>query len=69
MKQFLSALTLMLVSGLAWAATREIEGATAPAETVDVIYVVIFVIGFVASIVGFFVYLYWNDRKHKSDPK
>jgi hypothetical protein len=52
--------------GLAFAATREMEGASAPAETVDVIYVVIFVVIFVASIIGFFIYLFLNEKK-KSD--
>ena len=67
MKQVLSAVSLFLMSCWAFAATREMEGAGAPAETVDVIYVVIFVAIFVASIIGFFVYLFINDRKQKSD--
>jgi heme/copper-type cytochrome/quinol oxidase subunit 2 len=67
MKKFLSAVSLFLMSCWAFAATKEIEGATAPVETVDVIYVVIFVVIFVASIVGFFVYLYMNDKKQKPD--
>lgn len=67
MKKFLSAVSLFLMSCWAFAATREMEGASAPAETVDVIYVVIFVVIFVASIIGFFVYLFLNDRKQKPD--
>jgi hypothetical protein len=64
MKKLLSAVTLFLMScGLAFAATREMEGASAPAETVDVIYVVIFVVIFIASIIGFFVYLFMNEKK------
>lgn len=67
MKKLLSHVTLFLMScGLAFAATREMEGASAPAETVDMIYVVLFVVIFIASIVGFFIYLFVNDKK-KSD--
>jgi hypothetical protein len=68
MKKLLSAISMFLMScGLAFAATREMEGATAPAETVDVIYVVIFVVVFLASIIGFFVYLFLNEKKQKPD--
>jgi hypothetical protein len=68
MKKLLSAISMFLMScGLAFAATREMEGATAPADTVDVIYVVIFVVVFLASIIGFFVYLFLNEKKQKPD--
>jgi hypothetical protein len=67
MKKFLSAASLFLMSCWAFAATREMEGASAPVETVDVIYVVIFVVIFIVSIVGFFIFLYFNDRKQKPD--
>jgi heme/copper-type cytochrome/quinol oxidase subunit 2 len=67
-KKLLSVVTLFLMScGLAFAATREMEGATAPADTVDVIYVVIFVVIFITSIIGFFVYLFLNEKKQKPD--
>jgi hypothetical protein len=67
MKKLLSAISMFLMScGVAFAATREMEGATAPADTVDVIYVVIFVVVFIASIIGFFIYLFLNEKK-KSD--
>lgn len=67
MKKFLSAVSLFLMSCWAFAATREMEGASAPAETVDVIYVVIFVVIFVVSIIGFFVYLFMSEKKQKPD--
>ena len=68
MKKLLSAISMFLMScGLAFAAPREMEGATAPADTVDVIYVVIFVVIFLASIIGFFVYLFLNEKKQKPD--
>jgi heme/copper-type cytochrome/quinol oxidase subunit 2 len=66
-KKLLSAVTLFLMSCWAFAATREMEGATAPADTVDVIYVVIFVVIFITSIIGFFVYLFLNEKKQKPD--
>src|SRR5262245_23283213 len=66
-RNFLSALTLLLLSSWALAATKEMQGANAPVETVDTIWVVVFVVIFIGSIVGFFVYLYWSDRKQKPD--
>lgn len=65
--KLLSAVSLFLVSCWAFAATKEIEGASAPVETVDTIYVVLFVVVFIAMIVGFFVYLFMNDKGEKSD--
>jgi hypothetical protein len=67
MKKFLSAVSLFLMSCWALAATREMEGASAPVETVDVIYVVIFLVIFVGSIIGFFVYLWLSEKKQKPD--
>jgi hypothetical protein len=42
-------------------AQEEIGGP--PPEGVPLIYVVLFVGGFTAMIVGFFVYLWWKERK------
>jgi hypothetical protein len=67
MRKLLSAVSLFLMSCRAFAATREMEGVSAPVETVDVVYVVIFVVIFVASIIGFFVYLLLSDKKQKPD--
>jgi len=67
MKKILSAITLFLMSCWAFAATKEMEGASAPVDTVDMIYVVIFIVIFVGSIVGFFIYLWMNEKKQKSD--
>ncbi|HKA40193.1 MAG TPA: hypothetical protein VKD25_10505 [Burkholderiales bacterium] len=66
MKRFLSALSLFLFSCWAFAATKEMEGANAPVETVDTVWVVVFVVLFVVSIIGFFIYLFMTDKK-KSD--
>jgi hypothetical protein len=65
MCKFLSAVTLILMSSRLFAASKEMEAANAPAPTVDVIWVIIFGIIFIGSIVGFFWYLWWNERKQK----
>ena len=67
MKKILSAITLFLMSCWAFAATKEMEGASAPVDTVDMIYVVIFIVIFVGSIIGFFIYLWMNEKKQKPD--
>jgi hypothetical protein len=66
-KRFLSAIALFLLSCWTFAATREMEGASAPVDTVDMIYVVIFLVIFVGSIIGFFVYLFMSEKKQKPD--
>ena len=67
MQKVLSAAVLLLLSLPLLAATKELDGANAPVQTVDMIYVVIFGILFIGGIVGFFVYLWWSDRDKKSD--
>ena len=67
MSRFLSAVTLFLMSSPLFAAAKEMEGANAPAETVGMIWVIIFVVIFIGSIVGFFWYLWWNERKGKTE--
>jgi len=65
MSKILSAVTLFLMSGLLFAATKEMEAANAPAPTVDVIWVIVFCVIFVGSIVGFFIYLFHTDKSSK----
>lgn len=65
MSKFLSAVTLFLMSSLLFAATKEMEAATAPSETVDMIWVIVFGVIFVGSIIGFFVYLWHTERNRK----
>ena len=65
MTKFLSAVTLFLMSSTLFAATKEMEAANAPAPTVDMIWVIVFIVIFIGSIVGFFWYLWWNERKQK----
>ena len=66
MQAWLSSWLLFLIPSWALAATKEIEqGATAPVEQVDVVWVVIFVVGFVVMIVGYCWYVWWADKKRK----
>jgi hypothetical protein len=67
MRKLLSTVLLFLMSFPVLAAVGEEGGASAPAPTVDMIYVVIFGVIFVGMIVGFFVYLY--TKKDDTDQK
>ena len=67
MSKLLSAITLFLLSSPLLAATKEMDAANAPAETVDMVWVVVFIILFIGSIVGFFVYLWWTDKDKKTE--
>ena len=66
MKTFLSSIFLFLLSSPLFAAVRE-EPAAAPADTVSMVYVVIFGILFVGMIIGFFIYLWMNDKGESQD--
>ena len=69
MNKFLS-LVLLLMPAWALAAAKEMESAAnAPVETVDVVYVVIFVVAFFAMIVGYFIYVWWVEKKRKEAGK
>jgi hypothetical protein len=65
MSKFLSAVTLFLMSSPLLAAVKEMEAATAPSETVDMIWVIAFGVIFLGSIIGFFVYLWHTERNRK----
>ena len=65
MSKFLSAVALFLMSSPLFAAMREMEAANAPAETVDVVWVIVFGVIFIGSILGFFIYLWHTDKKGK----
>ena len=62
MSKILSALTLFLLSFPLLAATKEIEAANAPVETVDIVWVIVFAVIFIGAIVGFFIYLFMTDK-------
>ncbi len=67
MSKFLSAVTLFLMSSPLFAAAKEMEAATAPSETVDVVWVIVFGVIFIGSIVGFFAYLWHSEKNRKPD--
>jgi hypothetical protein len=43
------------------------EAATAPSETVDVIWVIAFGVVFLGSVIGFFVYLWHTEKNRKRE--
>lgn len=67
MSKLLSAVTLFLLSLPVLAATREMEGASAPAETVDLVWVIVFAVIFIGAIVGFFIYLFMANKDKKPE--
>lgn len=63
MSRYLLALVPYLVACSVYA---QDEGASGPlAETVSIVWVIVFGILFVGMIVGFFVYLWWKERQRK----
>ena len=66
MRHILSSIFLFVLSSPLLAALRE-EPAAAPVETVSMVYVVVFGLLFVGMIVGFFIYLWMNDKKETQD--
>ena len=58
MPKLLSAFPLFLMPFLALAANMEEAANTPPVETVPVVYVALFVVLFLALVIGFFAYLY-----------
>jgi hypothetical protein len=65
MRSLFFAMASLLVTSLALAQERGTD--SAPPETVSVIYVVLFGVVFVGMIAGFFIYLWWGERKQKSE--
>ena len=65
MSKLLSAVALFLISSPLFAAMKEMDAANAPAETVDVVWVIVFGVIFIGSIVGFFIYLWHTDKNGK----
>jgi hypothetical protein len=61
MSKFLSAVMLFLMSSPLFAALKEMDP-NAPSETVSVVWVIVFGVIFIGSIVGFFVYLWLTDK-------
>ncbi len=67
MKRILGLVVPLLLSLPVLAATEESGAASAPVQTVDVVYVVIFLVLFALAIGGFIVYFFFQgDDKEKS---
>jgi hypothetical protein len=69
MNKLLSTLFVLLLQLPVLAAAQERDVASAPAETVSMTYVVVFGIVFVGMIVGFFAYLFMNDKGEDATKK
>jgi hypothetical protein len=67
MRKLPSSVLLFLMSLPALAATQEMAGGSAPPETVDTVYVVIFGIVFIGMIAGFAVYMLKGGKDEKPD--
>ena len=67
MSRLLTAVTLFLLSLPVLAATKEMDAASAPAETVDMVWVIVFAVIFIGAIVGFFIYLFMTDKGKKPE--
>jgi hypothetical protein len=66
MNRLIATVSLYLASGLVLAANLD-EAANVPAvEVVPTVYVVLFVVLFFGMIIGFFGWLWWNE-KHRRD--
>jgi phosphotransferase system glucose/maltose/N-acetylglucosamine-specific IIC component len=64
MSRFLSAVALFLMSSPLFAALKEMDP-NAPSETVNVVWVIVFGVIFIGSIIGFFIYLWHTDKNSK----
>ena len=69
MNRLLSVAVLFLLSLSVFAATEESAAATAPVETVSMVYVVLFGVIFVGLIVGFFAYMMWGGKDEPEQKK
>jgi drug/metabolite transporter (DMT)-like permease len=70
MKQLTAGLLLSTLAGSLLAAVGQTEdGAAAPTETVGMVWVVLFLVIFFGSIAGFFLYLWYCERKREQDKK
>jgi hypothetical protein len=68
MTKLISAISLFLMTCCALAAGVE-DAANAPLqEGVPMVYVALFLIVFLGSIVGFFIYMWYLDSKKKAKP-
>ena len=66
MNKLTTAVALYLASGVALAVNLDEGGNVAVVDTVPTIYVVLFGILFIGMIVGFFGWMWWNE-KHRNN--
>ena len=66
MSKLFSAIPFLLMSCWALAAKLEEGAASAPAETVSLVYVALFLILFIGMIVGFFIYMWYLEKQKKA---
>lgn len=67
MSKILAAATLFLMFSPLFAATKEMEEVAAAGGTVDMIWVIVFAVIFIAAIIGFFIYLFMTDKDKKPE--
>ena len=68
MNKLITAVSLYLVSGLALAAVNLDEGGNVPmVDSVPTAYVVLFVVLFLGMIIGFFGWIWWNEKHRRPD--
>jgi hypothetical protein len=63
MNRLLAPISLVLLSLPALAADLEDAAASAPVDTVDLVYVVLFLMLFIGTIAGFLLYFLWRDDR------
>lgn len=68
MRNLLSMVSLFLTSCWALAANME-EATNTPPVTVSMVYVVLFVLLFLGVIVGFFGFIWWNEKRKARDQR
>lgn len=69
MRNLLSMVSLFLTSCWALAANMEEAANAPPVPTVSMVYVVLFIVLFLGLIIGFFGYLFWNEKRKTRDQR
>ena len=68
MSKLISAVPLFLITCCAVAANMEESGSAAIQEGVPLVYVALFLVLFLGSIVGFFAYMWYLEKQKKAKP-
>ena len=67
MNKLVTAVLLYLASGVTLAANLDDAANVPPVDTVSMVYVVLFAILFFGLIIGFFAWMWWNEKHRKHD--